>query len=425
MKIRDFISCTFEGDTASPPTTYVAEITSIDPAAKWLSCRWVDDDGQANFQYSVNTSGPWHGDDGAGADFVLETHDIYVPAAANPSAQDAAVVTFGDNRRYLCYVESVSQTTDVIFYHYPYYRLSLDFNSITASDWDFYPVGSEVISIERCVLDNEIATNGTIGSFNQGWWSLAARRDAHPHRIGEAIDPFSIVIHATDMVPESWNGLITRWTTEPGDGNCAHFAIGRDANAGVIQFAPVTRNAHHVSGGRFVAGTQSWRPNFCSVGIELHCTGAVQIVNGQWRYVERNVPYGPVVPDAEVVPNPDRDGWGWQNQTAVKQVDEKWRYVRDEPRGNPFPAGDVIPDPDRPGRGWHRMTDYQYGQLDVLLNALETVLYPLPAGCRATSVEPPPAWGVFPDGRIVGHVSLDAYRRSDPWPATCNWLRAR
>ncbi len=69
--------------------------------------------------------------------------------------------------------------------------------------------------------------------------------------------------------------------------------------------------------------------------------------------------------------------------------------------------------------------DYQYQQIDLLLNALDTVLDPLPDGCVARSLQPPPSWGLFPDARVVGHVSLTAERRSDPWPPTCDWLRAR
>jgi N-acetyl-anhydromuramyl-L-alanine amidase AmpD len=252
-------------------------------------------------------------------------------------------------------------------------------------------VGSKISWLERCVLSNDISANGNgngnLGTFNQGWWSLATRRDAHPGRVGGNINAFSTVVHTTDMVPESWNGLINRWTTQPGAGNGAHFVIGRDANAGVIQLVPINRNANHAGGegaGSYVAGAQSWSPNSCTIGIELHCAGGVQRVGGQWRFVENGVPQGLALPDA-----------------------------------------DVIPDPAHANRGWHTVTDYQYQQIDLLLNALETVLDPLPTGCVATSIQPPPAWGSFQDARVVGHVSLTPSRRSDPWPPTCDWLRTR
>jgi len=93
--------------------------------------------------------------------------------------------------------------------------------------------------------------------------------------------------------------------------------------------------------------------------------------------------------------------------------------------GGVIPDVDVVRDPLRPDRGWHKVTDYQYQQLGALLDGLETVLDPLPEGCVALSTENPPAYGVFPTGRVVGHVSLHAAQRGDPWPPTCDWLRAR
>jgi hypothetical protein len=317
---------------------------------------------------------------------VVQTHDIYTPTAQSPSVQDVAVVTFADNRRYLCYVESASETWVLALFHSPYYRVSLDFDTITASDWPDYPVGSKITWLEQCVLNNDISGDLTFSSFNQGWWSLATRRDAHHGRVGGPINAFSTVVHTTDMVPESFNGLINRWTTQPGAGNGAHFVIGRDANAGVIQLVPIDRNGNHAGGngtGSYVAGAQTWHPNSCSIGIEVHCAGVVQRIGGSWHLMEHGVSQG-VVPDA-----------------------------------------DVIPDPAHANRGWHTVTDYQYQQLDLLLNALETVLNPLPAGCVARSITPPPAWGVFPNGRIVGHVSLKSPDKSDPWPPTCDWLRSR
>ena len=135
------------------------------------------------------------------------------------------------------------------------------------------------------------------------------------------ITPFATVVHTTDMVPEAWHSLVNSWTTQRGPGDCAHFAIERDADAGLVQFAPIGKNASHAGGnghGSFVAGSQSWHPNTVSVGIEIHC-----------------------------------------------------------------------------------------------------------AGCVAKSIEKPPAYGIFATGRAVGHVSLHAAQRGDPWPPTCDWIRAR
>lgn len=383
-----FLLYTIEGDTAAPPTTYAAEITSIDSASGFFSCRRVDTGEQLTFQFSTTTSGPWQGSDGQGADLTIDTHDIYTTGGVDPSPQGVAVVTFDDNSRYLCAVETVSPDIEVVFYHQPWPRLSFDGNTVTQSDWEAYPEGSQIISIEGCVQDNDALQPATAaGSFTDGWWSLASRRPAFPGRIGEVIAPFAVVVHTTDMTPETWDTLVHNWTTELGPGDCAHFIIGRDATNGIIQLAPITNNANHAGGpghGSFVAGQQSWHPNTVAVGIEVHCAGAVQQISGQWRLVESGVPQGAAIPDS-----------------------------------------DVIPDPIRPGRGWHQVTDYQYQQLAALLDGLESVLAALPQGCVARSIEQPPAYGVFPSGRRVGHVSLHAAARGDPWPPTCDWMRAR
>jgi hypothetical protein len=281
----------------------------------------------------------------------------------------------------------VSPTLDVTFYDQPYHKVSFDGSTIAQSDWDAYPAGTAATSLEGFVLNNDLAQPAAAGVFTNGWWSLAQQRPAIAGRIGGAIDPFAVVVHTTDMVPESFTTLINSWTTSVGLGDCAHFVIGRDASDGLVQLAPITSNANHAGGpghGSFVAGQQSWHPNLVSVGIEVHCAGAVRQVNGDWRLVEDGVP-----------------------------------------QGSPIPADDVILDPDRPGRGWHKVTDYQYQQLGALLDGLESVLTALPAGCVATSIEAPPAYGVFATGRRVGHVSLHAAQRGDPWPATCDWMRAR
>jgi hypothetical protein len=384
MKAGDFLLYRFEGDTAIPPKTYVAEILSIDAAS--LTCRQLDNGQQYIFQYSTNTSGPWQGQDPQGGNYSIDPHDAYTGTATDPVAQEAALVTFADNNRYLCVVQSISPTIDVVFCGPPYGKLSIDVNVVSQSDWDAYPTGAKVLSIERYVMNNELVQPAG-GVFNNGWWSLARQFPANAGRIGADIVPFAVVVHTTDMVPESWDALLQSWSTQAGAGDCAHFIIGRDAANGMVQLAPITKNANHAGGpghGSFVAGQQTWHPNSVSVGIEVHCAGILRQVNGAWRLVEDGVAQGAALPD-----------------------------------------GDVIQDPARPGVGYHVVTDYQYQQLGLLLDGLESVLTDLPAGCVAQSVEQPPAYGVFPTGRRVGHVSLDAAHRGDPWPATCDWMRAR
>jgi hypothetical protein len=386
MKVNDFLFYAVDGDVVDPPNTYLGEITAVDPGTGAFNFRQVDTGEEFVFQLPADVTGPWEGQDGQGAACTLNTHDIYTAAGTGPTPQGVALVTFADDNHYLCSVDSISPTIDVVFYQQPYYRLSLDIDLITQSDWDAYPVGDQILSIEAYVLDASL-TQTVAGRFDDGWWSLARRLPAFPGRIGGSIAPFAVVVHTTDMVPEDWDALLQRWTTQLGDGACAHFIIGRDATAGLVQLGPITNNGNHAGGpghGSFVAGQQSWHPNTVSVGIELHCAGSVRQIDGEWRLVEDGAAHGAAIPDE-----------------------------------------DVIQDPQRPGRGWHTVTDYQYEQLGALLDGLETVLDALPEGCVARSIEQPQAYGIFPTGRRVGHVSLHAERRGDPWPPTCDWMRAR
>lgn len=219
-----------------------------------------------------------------------------------------------------------------------------------------------------------------------GWWMGARAQPVHPGRVGPPIRSCCTVVHTTDMLPEEWPALLKRWEVDAGDGACAHFGIGRDELAGVVQWVPITRNGNHAGGpghGVLRTSTATYHPNTLAVGIEIHCAGGVHQVNGQWRLVENNVAHGVALPDV-----------------------------------------DVIPDPQRPGRGWHVVTDYQRAQLSALLADLELVHAPMPAGVVAVSMgEPVPSWGLMRSPRILGHVSLDPTHRSDPWPAQMQYLR--
>lgn len=226
-------------------------------------------------------------------------------------------------------------------------------------------------------------------SWADGRYAGARRVDAHPGRVGEPIVPWACVVHTTDEPPETWGGIMTRMRTEAGKGDGAHFWIGRDAAAGVIQSVPITRNANHAGGdwhGVFVdAAGNEYRPNHVAVGIELHCAGRVQRLGGMWRFIDGGKPSGAPISDL-----------------------------------------DVIPDRARAGYGWHKVTDYQLEQLELLLRELEyDGLADAPAGAVARSTfETPPAWGLG-IGRICGHISLDAKDRSDPWPQVMEFLRSR
>lgn len=222
-----------------------------------------------------------------------------------------------------------------------------------------------------------------------GWWAHATRHPAHPARIGGPISPFAVVWHSCDMLPEEFDALIVAYTTKPGAGNAATFLIGPTPVEGVVQFCPITRNANHAGGkghGVFLDNARrEYHPNLAAIGIEIHCAGGVRLVAGEWRLVEGGVAHG-----------------------------------------RPIPSVDVISDPQRPDRGWHRVTDYQYERAAALRADLELVLAPAPAGLIAKSVvELAPSWALTKNGRDVGHVTLDAANRSDPWPPTMAWLRNR
>lgn len=226
-------------------------------------------------------------------------------------------------------------------------------------------------------------------SWSDGWWAGAQRATAHPGRAGGPIAPFAVVVHTTDMLPGEWDSLATAWTTRAGDGACAHFLIGRDAAHGVLQLVPITHNGNHAGGpghGVFRApGRGDLHPNLVAIGIEVHCAGGVQRVDGAWRLVEGGSAHGAPLPDSE-----------------------------------------VTPDPQRPGRGWHQATDYQREQLGALLTDLEMVLAPVPAGTvKVAFGEKPPAYAVLPGARVATHAELDPEHRADPWPELSTWLRSR
>ena len=388
MQSGDFLLCTFDGDTGVPPTNYSGQIGAVDPAAQTFDCALPDIGQTLTVDCSAGTTEPWPAADASGASHTLATHDIYVGQPASPGQGDMVILEFADQSAFLGTVESITETMNVQLFVAPYPRLGLSLDVIAASDWADHGVGEQLISVRRCVRDGDAPpAAAAVGSFTAGWWSLATRRDAHPARSGGAITPFATVVHTTDMPPETFATLIGSWTTTAGNSASAHFVIGRSAADGVVQLVPIDHASFHAGGsghGSFVAGSQSWQPNSVAIGIEIHCAGGIRQTGGAWHLFEGNTPQGNAIPDI-----------------------------------------DVVADPQRPGRGWHVITDYQYAQLTALLDGLEAVLAPLPDGCVAQSIEPPPAYGLFPTGRLVGHVSLHAAQRADPWPPACDWLRAR
>lgn len=213
-----------------------------------------------------------------------------------------------------------------------------------------------------------------------GLWIGARYVPAHSHRIGGAIAPMTIVDHTTDMADEDWDALIRAFSTQPGDGACCHFLVGKSEAQGVVQFVSVGRNGNHAGGpghGVYVDDGHEIHPNLLAIGIEFHCAGGqLRLIGGQWRYVENG-----------------------------------------KIHGAPVPASEVDPDPARPGRGWQKLTPYQEYVRGRLHADLELVLAPMYPGLRAVSKgEAVPSWGHARTTRIVGHVTLDPEHRSDPWP---------
>ncbi len=241
-------------------------------------------------------------------------------------------------------------------------------------------------------------------TWDGGWWRGAVRKPAHHGRVGGRCRPWALVVHTTDMHPDTWSGMIRRVQSQPGRGSGAHFWLGRDASQGLVQAVPVDRNANHAGGsshGWMLADGRRQHPNDVTVGIEVHCAGAVIRGPGsRWYAIDRS---------------DDVDGDGRPDA---------------RPTGAPLPDADVEPDPSRPGHGWHRPSEWQFAQLALLLDAF--------AACPLR-VDRPPAWSVEPIGSaqpwapsvliggvpVVGHVTITPSRKGDPWPPLSRWLQGR
>ena len=153
MTTDDFLLCTFQGDTQDPPTNFVAVITAINTDTSSFDCKMIGSGDQYTFKYIVD---PWTGKDAAGSDYDLASHFIYTGGKTDPAPDNLAIVTFADNKRFLCYVKSVDPSIDVQFYHSPAPEISIENNSVTNSNWNDYPAGSGVSSIEGCVENTDL-----------------------------------------------------------------------------------------------------------------------------------------------------------------------------------------------------------------------------------------------------------------------------
>lgn len=232
-------------------------------------------------------------------------------------------------------------------------------------------------------------------AWTDGWWSGAQHSPAHPGRVGGPIKPLVVVVHTTDMHPRSFGALLSSWRSRASNGACAHFLIGRTPQDGAHQLVAITRNGNHAGGqpghGWYTSGGRRTHPNLIAVGIEMHCAGLVRRVGDAWRFGESPgvgrpwAPYGPALPDEEVVP-------------------------------------DVL----RPKtHGWHQLTAWQYVQLGALLDAIRPQLGTAPPDLKIAPNGVPHTWGGMPSARLAGHCTLDPDRKTDPGPQALAWLRSR
>lgn len=219
-----------------------------------------------------------------------------------------------------------------------------------------------------------VAEKVNVGEFKEGRWSLATYKEMYPGRIGRAIIPRTLVVHTTDMRPGTFAALVRNWTSQLGRGNGAHFLIGRTANDGVVQFAPIFRNANH-AGGIKPGSIGGIHPNTCSVGVELDNAG---------RLV--------------------REAYG-----------QRWLH----PDTKTFiPTKDVFVD--EKGRGWHKVTAYQLEMLSYLWNALKPILKPWPDGTKvqpnATYASQGAQYAECVSPSLIGHASINPVNKTDPGP---------
>lgn len=225
--------------------------------------------------------------------------------------------------------------------------------------------------------------------WKNGWYEGAARIDAHPLRLGGSIVPRSVVVHTTDMY-EGFRGLIKRWPAEKGEGNAAHFLLGRTAKEGLVQFAPITRNANHAGGktghGWYVDAERVYHPNLVAIGIEVDNAGRL----------------------------------------IAKGSGKSLRLVHKD-SGRELPIARCFQHTD--GTWWEAWTPYQERTLRQLVSACVLTLkefsreFPAhvsPNGDYKLNGVP---WAQLPGVNVVGHATLDPNRKTDPGPQITAWIK--
>lgn len=220
-----------------------------------------------------------------------------------------------------------------------------------------------------------------------GTWRQADREvDPHPYRLGYAAWPGAVVVHTTDMLPNTFEPLLKQWHSTPGAGACANMLIGRDAKQGVVQLTPFGRNGNHAGGpthGNFyyvdeAKGTKAIHPNLVTFGIEVHGAGRLF----------------------------------WKKGSGFRVA----QFIEDKKVKGEFGIADIYID--SLNRPWHLVTNYQLERLDALLADLKpmltgTLFKVLPSGpWKENAVEFAKPFLA----QLVGHASLDPVSKSDPGP---------
>lgn len=228
-----------------------------------------------------------------------------------------------------------------------------------------------------------------------GWYPRARRLTAHPLRVGDSITACTFVIHTTDMMKNTWDGLLQRWHEEPGEYAAAHWLIGQTPEQGLVQMISALRNGNHAGGSRIVNGAR----------VPYH--GNYQLPNG--RLVHPNTyALGVEVHNPGYLGRRTSKGWVHKDSGAV------------------IPDADVFVLPD--GRGWAKVTDYQMGELNRLYRAVKRFLSPAPAGIavapNGTYAANNAAWAVTKSARVAGHATLDPNNKTDPGPELVAWINS-
>lgn len=245
------------------------------------------------------------------------------------------------------------------------------------------------------------ALKARLSPWDEGWYEHAIRKPAHPGRVGLSIAPEVVVVHTTDMLPNSFDALVSSWASTKGTGCCAHFNLGRTPEQGLVQQVPINRNGNH-AGGAIVRGKaqHGWwssatrgyvHPNTVAVGIEVHSAGKLR-----WKKNSGNK-------TAEYIE--------WPSQRVLAEFPREECYI------------------DEMGRPWHKVTEYQLDVLGALLEDLKPALktgnityapngdYPVGGYWDAT-------YAFTPYQTLVGHVTIDPVNKTDPGPQVMAYIKS-